>query len=160
MTITTQMKAVIKDSYKVLRNAYYLKETVFSNEFDKARELADCRMDGLVDTLCESAFGLYRLGLLPEEELNEIRKCADKLHKFVGLAVEHYHNIEKAHDKRGYYSRDYDHIKEAQGYAYTEKEFVDTFGTKVEYIKEAIEYEFDDIDVDLKAMFSYFNMLK
>jgi alanine racemase len=100
------MKQEIKTAYKALRDAYYLKETVFSNEFDKAKDLADCRMEGLVDTLSESSFGLYRLGLLPEEELNQYRKLASALNKFVDVAVEHFHNIEKAHDREAYYGRE------------------------------------------------------
>jgi alanine racemase len=158
MTITIQMKQEIKTAYKALRDAYYLKETVFSNEFDKAKDLADCRMEGLVDTLSESSFGLYRLGLLPEEELNQYRKLASALNKFVDVAVEHFHNIEKAHDREAYYGHDYDHIRET--HTCSTEEMVERFGTREEYIKGMLEDAFDDIDADLKDMLSYFNLIK
>lgn len=158
MTITIQMKQEIKTAYKALRDAYHLKGTVFSNEFDKAMRLANCRMECLVDTLSESSYGLYRLGLLPEEELNQYRKLASALNRFVDVAVEHFHNIEKAHDREAYYGHDYDHIMETR--AYSTEEMVERFGTREEYIKGILEDAFDDIDAELKDMLSYFNMVK
>lgn len=156
--MTKEIRTAIKDAYRPLKTAYQLKGTTFSIEFDRAKKLANCRMDGLVDTMRDSAFGLWKLGLLPEDELNKIRKCSDNLQKFVGVAVEHFRNIEKATDSEAFYGHEYDHIKENHGYS--EAEFIELFGTREEYIKGMLEDAFDDLDVDLKAMFSYFNLIK
>jgi len=160
MTITTEIRNEIKNAYRPLKRAYELKGTVFSSEFDKAKKLANNRMNDLVDTLRESSYELHRLGLLPEEELNQYRKYSNQLQKFVDVAVEHFRNREKATDREAYYGRDYDYIKETQGYGYTQAEFEDLFGTREEYINGMLEDAFDDIDADLKDMLLYFNLIK
>lgn len=156
--MTKEIRNTIKNAYRPLKKAYQTTGTTFSSEFDKAKKLASYRMDGMIDTMTDSAFGLWKLGLLPEEELNKIRECSDKLRKFVGVAVEHFRNIEKATDRKAYYGHDYDYIKETS--AFSEAEMIEIFGTKKEYVMGMLEDDFDDIDVDLKDMFFYFNMIK
>ena len=161
MTITTEIKKELKNVYRPLKRAYELKGTVFSSEFDKAHVLADKRLNALYHDTSESAFGLWKFGLLPKEELEDIRKCADKLHNFVVVAVEHFHNLEKeAYGETAYYSREYDYIKATQGFNYSEAEFIELFGTKENYVENSITGEFDDIDITLEDMLLYFNLIK
>lgn len=167
MTITTEIKKELKNVYRPLKRAYELKGTVFCSEFDKAHVLADKRLNALYHDMSESAFGLWKLGLLPKEELEEIRACASKLHNFVVVAVKHFHNLEKeAYGETAYYSREYDYIKVTQGFNYSEIEFIELFGTKEDYIKNSIENIFnddffnDDLGIGFKDMLSYFNMVK
>ena len=161
MTITKEIKEALREVYRPLKRAYELKGTVFSTEFDKAKNLANKRLDTLFHDMSDSAFGLWKLGLLPEEELNDIRKCASKLHDFVVVSVEHFRNAEKeAYGETVYYSREYDYIKATQGFNYLEAEFVELFGTKEDYVENSITGEFDDIDITLEDMLSYFNMVK
>ena len=161
MTITKEIKGALRNVYRPLKRAYELKGTVFSSEFDKAHKLANKRLDALSHDMSDSASILWQLGLLPEEELNDIRKCASKLHNFVVVSVEHFRNAEKEeYGETAYYSREYDYIKETQGYGYSEAEFIDLFGTKEAYVENSITGEFDDIDITLEDMLSYFNMIK
>lgn len=143
--MTKEIRTAIKDAYRPLKTAYQLKGTTFSSEFDRAKKLANCRIDSIVDTMRDSAFGLWKLGLLPEDELNKIRKCSDKLNKFVDVAVEHFRNREKATDREAFYSHEYDYIKENHGYS--EADFLELFGTREEYINGMLEDDFDDLDV-------------
>lgn len=159
MTITKEIKEALRNVYSPLKRAYDLKGTVFSSEFDKAHELADRRLDDLFCDMSDSAFGLWKLGLLPEEELNDIRKCANKLHSFVIISVKHFQNLEKeAYGETAYYSREYDYMKETQGYS--ETEFIELFGTKEDYVESSITDQFDDLGIGLRDMLSYFNMVK
>jgi hypothetical protein len=160
MTITTEMRTIIKDSYKVLRNAYQLKGTVFCREFDKARTIADCKMERMIDTLRQSSYDLWRLGLLAKEQYEEMNNVADKLDDFVSLAVQHFNNLEKNKDEVAYFGRDYDYIKETT--SYNDAEIVSLFGTRKEYIEARIEndFDFDCLDDDLKAVLQYFNLIK
>lgn len=161
MTITKEIKEALRNVYSPLKRAYELKGTVFSTEFDKAHQLANKRLDTLFHDMSDSAFGLWKLGLLPEEELNDIRKCASKLHSFVVVSVKHFRNAEKeAYGETAYYSREYDYIKATQSFNYSEAEFVELFGTKEDYVENSITGEFDDIDITLEDMLSYFNMVK
>lgn len=159
MKITKEIKEALRNVYSPLKRAYELKGTVFSSEFDKAHELADRRLDDLFCDMSDSAFGLWKLGLLPKEELEDIRKCANKLHSFVIVSVEHFRNLEKeAYGETAYYSREYDYMKTTQDYS--EADFIELFGTKEDYVENSIAYEFDDLDVTLRDMLSYFNMVK
>jgi hypothetical protein len=161
MTITKEIKEALRNVYSPLKRAYELKGTVFSSEFDRAKELANKRLDTLFHDMSDSAFGLWKLGLLPEEELNNIRNCADKLHNFVVVSVEHFRNLEKeAYGETAYYSREYDYIRATQGFNYSEAEFIELFGTKEAYVENSITDLFDDIDITLEDMLSYFNMVK
>lgn len=160
MTITTEIKKELKNVYRPLKRAYELKGTVFCSEFDKAHILADKRLNALYHDMSDSAFGLWKFGLLPEEELNDIRKCANKLHNFVVVAVEHFRNLEKeTYGETAYYSREYDYFKETRG-CDSEIEFIDLFGTKEAYVENSITGEFDDLDITLEDMLSYFNLIK
>jgi hypothetical protein len=158
MTITKEIKEALRNVYSPLKRAYELKGTVFSSEFDRAMTLANKRLNTLYHDMSDSAFGLWKLGLLPEEKLNQYRKLAGALNKFVDVAVEHFHNIEKAHDREAYYGHDYDHIMET--HTCSTEEMVERFGTREEYINGMLEDAFDDIDADLKDMLSYFNLIK
>ena len=159
MTITKEIKEALRNVYSPLKRAYDIKGTVFCSEFDKAEELADKRLDDLFHDMSDSAFGLWKLGLLPEEEMNDIRKCANKLHNFVVVSVEHFRNLEKeTYGEIAYYSREYDYFKKTN--ATSEIEFIDLFGTKEAYVENSITGEFDDIDITLEDMLSYFNMVK
>lgn len=160
MTITTEIKDALRNVYSPLKRAYELKGTVFSTEFDRAEELAYRRLDDLFQDMSDSAFGLWKLGLLPEEEMNDIRKCASKLHNFVVVSVEHFRNLEKeTYGETAYYSREYDYFKETRG-CDSEIEFIDLFGTKEAYVENSITGEFDDLDIALEDMLSYFNLIK
>ena len=159
MTITKEIKEALRNVYSPLKRAYDLKGTVFCSEFDKAYELADRRLDTLYEDMSDSAFGLWKLGLLPREELDEIRECATKLHSFVMVSVEHFRNLEKeTYGETAYYSREYDYMKETRGYS--ETEFIELFGTKEDYVENSIEDSFDDLGIGLRDMFSYFNLIK
>jgi hypothetical protein len=159
MTITKEIKNELRNVYSPLKRAYELKGTVFSSEFERAEELADERLDTLYQDMSDSAFGLWKLGLLPKEEMEDIRKCASKLHRFVVVSVEHFRNLEKeTYGETAYYSREYDHFKETSN---DEIEFIDLYGTKEAYVENSITGEkFDDIDITLEDMLSYFNMVK
>lgn len=157
--MTKEIKATIRDSYRPLKKAYQTTGTTFSPEFDKAKNLAEFRMDGMTDTMTDSAFGLWKLGLLPEEELNKIRECSDKLRKFVDVAVEHFRNLEKeSYGETAYYSREYDYLKTQS--LNSDIEFINLYDTKEAYVENSITGEFDDIDIALEDMLSYFNMVK
>lgn len=157
--VTTEMRTIIKDAYRVLRNAYALKGTVFCLEFEKARTLADCKMRRMIDTLRQSSYDLWRLGLLAKEQYGAMNETADKLQNFVSLAVQYFNNLEKNKDAEAYYGRDYDYLKEARGFS--EAEVISLFGTKEEYIKGMLEdaFDFDCLD-DCKEILQYFNLLK
>jgi hypothetical protein len=158
MTITKEIKDELRNVYSPLKRAYELKGTVFSSEFERAEELADERLDTLYQDMSDSAFCLWKLGLLPEEEMKDIRKCASKLHRFVVVSVNHFRNLEKeAYGETAYYSREYDYFKETSN---DEIEFIDLYGSKEAYVENSITYEFDDIDITLEDMLSYFNMVK
>lgn len=160
MKITKEIKEALRNVYRPLKRAYELKGTVFCSEFDKAHTLANKRLNALYHDMSDSAFGLWKLGLLPEEELNDIRKCADKLHDFVVVAVEHFRNLEKeAYGETAYYNREYDYLKETRGYS--EADFIELFGTKEDYVENSISGDFfDDLGIGLRDMLSYFNMVK
>jgi hypothetical protein len=158
MTITKEIKEALKEVYRPLKRAYELKGTVFSSEFSKAEELADRRLDTLFQDMSDSAFGLWKLGLLPKEEMDDIRKCASKLHRFVVVSVNHFRNLEKeTYGETAYYSREYDYFHEISN---DEIEFIDLYGSKEAYVENSITDKFDDIDVTLEDMLSYFNMVK
>lgn len=158
--ITTEIRTIIKDSYRVLRNAYALKGTVFCLEFEKARALADRKMRQMIDTLRQSSYDLWRLGLLAKEQYEAMNEVADKLQNFVSLAVQHFNNLEKNKDAEAYFGRDYDYLKEARGFS--EAEVISIFGTREEYIKGMLEdvFDLDRLDDDLKALLHYFNLIK
>ena len=81
------------------------------------------------------------------------------MHRFVVVSVEHFQNLEKeTYGETAYYSREYDHFKERG--CDSEIEFIDLYGTKEEYVENSITGEFDDIDITLEDMLSYFNMVK
>ena len=158
--ITTEIRTIIKDAYRVLRNAYVSKGTVFCREFDKARALADCKMRRMIDTLRQSSYDLWKLGVLAKGQYEEINEISDKLQDFVNLAVQHFNNLEKNKDAEAYFGRDYDYLKEGRGFS--ESEVINLFGTREEYIKGMLEdiFDFDCLDDDLKEILQYFNLLK
>ena len=158
--ITKEIRNEIKNAYRPLKRAYELKGTVFCSEFDRATTLSSRKMNRMIDTLRQSSYDLWKLGLLDKGQYETMNETADKLQNFVSLAVQHFNNLEKNKDAEAYFGRDYDYLKETRGYS--ESEFVGLFGTKEDYIKGMIEdsFDFECLDDDLKAMMQCFNLLK
>jgi hypothetical protein len=117
-------------------------------------------MERMIDTLRQSSYDLWSLGLLAKEQYEEMNNVADKLDDFVSLAVQHFNNLEKNKDEVAYFGHDYDYIKETT--SYNDAEIVSLFGTREEYIEARIEnyFDFDCLDDDLKAVLQYFNLIK
>lgn len=158
--MTNEMKTIVKGSYKVLKNAYVLNGTVFCPEFDRAKTLASCRMGNMIETLRQSSYDLWKLGLLSKEQCEAMNDTADKLQNFVSLAVQHFNNLEKMKSDEVYYGHEYDYIKETKGLS--DKDMVSLYGTKEEYTKSMVEdiFDFYGLDDDLEHILRYFNLIK
>jgi hypothetical protein len=151
------LREKMKEVYRPLKRGFEYKGSVHSFEFLQGRRLANNRLSNITSNIRESAFNLYDLGFISEEELNKYRNLCDKLDRFVIVSVQRLQRKEiETVGLEEFYGREYDFFDD---YNPIRKEY-----TREEYIAECVDDGFEDLRreeqrEELKDMLKYFNLL-
>jgi hypothetical protein len=151
------LREKMKEVYRPLKRGFEYNGTVHSFEFLQGRRLANNRLSNITSNIRESAFNLYDLGFISDEELDKYRDLCDKLDRFVIVGVQKLK--EKEIETVGldeFYGREYDF-------------FDDDNPIKKEYTRDAYiaEYTGDSFEEffrqqgreELEDMLKYYNKL-
>jgi hypothetical protein len=151
------LKEKMKEVYRPLKRGFEYNGTVHSFEFLQGRRLANQRLSNITSNIRESAFNLYDLGFISDEELDKYRDLCDKLDRFVIVGV---HKLkEKEIETVGideFYGREYDFLDSDNP---IRKEY-----TREAYIAEYAGDSFEDFfrqqaREELEDMLKYYNKL-
>ena len=147
-----KLREKLKEVYRPLKRGFDYNGTVYSFEFLQGRRLANRQLRAITSTIRQSAFSLYDLGFISEEEFNKYRDLCNKLDRFVIVGIQKLQKKEiETVGLEEYYGRQYDFFEDDE---WIKKEY-----TREEYIKEYVVDDFDLFDSDLKEMLEYYNEL-